>query len=265
MTWWQDRFRSNDTDIPPELRDKKPEDIVKALKEAQKMSEDFEASKTKTTELEGKLTTQANEFEAMKQKLASIEAGGGNGGGGGNNGGGNGGGDNGGGGGDDPPSVWTDPEKFVDSRIQGTALVALQSGRMVARMSFEQSLGDRDRKIFKKYADEIEKGVLTFAPAAQVMPQSYMNMFFHTKGLHENDIRKAEQEKTDFFAEPVTRGGAPNDGDGGDVKLSPEEEETCRVMHFDPVKYLENKKNITVSQSSKGAYANFKVPKPVSA
>jgi hypothetical protein len=245
VTFWDKRH--NLDDVPPELQNKKPEEIIAALKAAEQLQKDLDAAKASNTELQEKFETQSNEFNTIKQKLTDIEAkfganqddqpvv-------------------------DDPPSAWSDPEKFVDSRISGVSAVALASGRMTAKMYFTQQLSTRDQKIFRNYEKEVDEIVSTFAPAAQVYPQSFLNAFLLVKGRHETDIHKAESEKTDFFAETVSKGAGPDVSESND-KLTAEEEEVCRTMHYDPKKYLENRKGLLMAQSQKGAYAKFSVPK----
>jgi hypothetical protein len=246
MVWWQNR---NDDDLPPELRGKKPEEIAAALKKAKELEDQLKAEQAEREALKTKLDSTTSEFDTIKQKLADIEAkttpvtttttttdd-------------------------DEPASPWVDPQKFVQDQTKGLATVALASGMMTAKMYFMQQLNERDQKIFKKYEKEVEKGVNTFAPEARVMPQAWLNCFLFVKGSHEQDIRKHESEKTDFFAETASRGGGNQDDTPVD-KLTSEEEETCRVMHWDPKGYLERKKLAQLTSHSKGASLHYGIPK----
>lgn len=242
MVWWQNR---NDDELPPELRGKKPEELAARIKKAEELEAALAEEKKAREALEAKANEQKTEFDTIKQKLADIEA------------------KTGPQPGpqddpvkDEPVSPWVDPEKFVADQTKGVAEVALASGMMTAKMYFMQQLTPRDAIIFKKYEKEVEQGVMTFAPAARVMPQSWFNCFMFTKGVHEGDIKKAESEKTDFFAEPASRTGGHDDPPPDD-KLTPEEEETCRVMHWDPKGYLARKKNAALTSHSKGASLHY--------
>jgi len=247
MVWWQNR---NDDELPAELRGKKPEEIAAALKKAKEIEDALAAEKTAREQVEAKLNDQKTEFDTIKQKLADIEAKAGKpdqldtldep---------------------DEPVSPWADPQKFVQDQTKDLASVAITSGMMTAKMYFMQQLSERDAKIFKKYEKEVEQGVMTFAPQARVMPQSWFNCFMFTKGIHENDIKKAEQEKTDFFAETASRTGGNHEDEGPVDKLTAEEEETCRVMHWDPKGYLERKKAAQLTSHSKGASLHYGLPK----
>ena len=92
------------------------------------------------------------------------------------------------------------------------------------------------------------------------MPQSWFNMFMFVKGNHEQDIHKAESDKTDFFAETSSRTGG-HDEPPPDDKLTPDEEETCRVMHWDTKGYLERKKAGLLAATEKGSKLSYGVPK----
>lgn len=255
--WWKDRQNGNqDARIPDELKGKSPEELIKIIQDGQKLADDLKAAQTKNTELETTLNTQKTEFETLKAKVTELEA---------NRGGGDpnaGGGDPNAGGGnqDDPPSPWTDPEGFVRDQTKNLTNVALASGILSARMYFEQNLSDRDRRIYKKFAGDVEKTVGQFAPEARIMPQSWQNAFLYVKGLNESAIRKAESEKTDFFAEEPSRGGPDPGADDGEVKLTAAEEEACRKFHWDPKGYLERKKTAVKMESDRGAYAHYPVP-----
>lgn len=241
MAFW------NREELPPELSGKKPEEIVAALKEAETHAAAAKAAGEAKTAAETAAAAAKTEAERLAARVAELEAaatttttttatttett---------------------------PASPWIDPEKFVQEQTAGITAVALHSGMMAAKMYFTQGLTPRDQKIFKKYEAEVEKGVNTFAPAARVMPQSWMNIFLYVKGLHDVDIHKAESDKADFFSEVPSRGA--HDEPPPEDKLTEEEEQVCRVMHFDPKKYLEQKKQGATFGSGKGMYAKFSVP-----
>lgn len=239
--------RRNDSELPEELRGKKPEEIAAALRKAKELEDQIKAEADAKKALEDKLAAQTTEFDTIKQKLADVEAkltpapvnndee-------------------------DEPASPWTDPQKFVQDATKPVADVALNAGLMASKMYFMQNLTGRDQKIFKKFEKEIDTIHGTFAPQTRVMPQSWMNAFIYVKGLHDTEIAKAERESTDFFSEVPSRGAPGHRDEESEVKLTAEEEETCRVMRWDPKGYLERKKSAAMFGSGKGQYANFKVP-----
>jgi hypothetical protein len=241
---WGQRF-DEDEEVPDELRGKSPREVAKALKDAKDAQKKADDAETARAAAAAERDTQKTEIEKMRARMTELEAN------------------------QKPveqqqqqeeeaPSPWIDPEKFVDSRMTGLTAVALSSGMMTAEIYFKQNLNPRDVKIYNKYKDEVVKGVNTFSPQQRVMPQSWMNMFIYVKGLHDQEIQKAESSSTDFFSEPGSRGASHEDEP--EEKLSAEEEEVCRKFHYDPKTYLERKKTAALSQSSKGAYARYPVP-----
>lgn len=235
-----------DEELPEKLRGKKPEDIIAALEAAEKLKADHES-------LEQQFNAQKTEFDTTKTKLAEIEAKlnavGGDGGAG---------GDGGDGGADDPPTPWADPDKWLDDKTKKIQATALVSGIMTAKMYFAQQLSGRDLKIYKHYEKEVDKVVESFVPEQRVMPQSWFNAFIYVKGLHDADIKKAEDSKTEFFSEMPTK--SSNDDPPPEDKLTPEEEEVCRVMRWDKEGYLAQKKAGQLVRTEKGSSAQFKVP-----
>jgi hypothetical protein len=240
---WGERFGKREDDVPPELRDKTPEQIAEVLHKAKELEDAAQAAADAKAAAEAGAASLQTELDAMKVKLAELEASRGQ---------------------QppedtppEPPSVWEDPAKFVQDQTKGIASVALQAGVMAAKMYFSQNLSARDQKIFRKYEKEVEGVVATFAPEARVMPQGWLNAFLYTKGLHDSEISKAESDKTDFFSESPSRNTTP-DPEPTDT-LTDEEKAVCKAMHWSEEGYLKRKKEQTILQSSKGAYARFPV------
>jgi hypothetical protein len=241
---WSERFGRKDDEIPKELEGKTPEEIAAALNESADTKTKLQAAETARQTAEDAMRTQNTQFDEMKKKLAALEAntvpppldsdl-------------------------DEPPSPWIDPAKFVADQTKGIANTALMSGMMTARMYFQQGLTGDDVKIFGKYQSEVDKIVGTFAPEQRVMPQSWFNAFLYVKGAHMGDIMKAKQDSTDFFSETASR--SVNQEPPPADKLTADEEEVCKKFHYDPVKYLANKKRGETMQGEKGTYSRFAVP-----
>src|SRR5262249_4376912 len=121
--------------------------------------------------------------------------------------------------------------------------------------------------IWTKYEKEIDKWMETYPPQARIMPQNWLMALTMVKGQHDQEIAKAELDKTDFFSEGASHGSAAsremNANAGDNEKLTPEEIAMCESMHWDQAGYLKRKKEMAVHQSSKGAYARFSVPDSV--
>ena len=245
----------NRNDLPAELKDRKPEEIVEALKKLDQLESRSKEFETTKTELENQLNTQKGEYETVRQKLHDMEAGvqqaqqqwqqwqqqqqqG------------------------EPPNIWSNPEQYIQDRIQqnigGTQVVALGAARMGAALHFENSLSPRDKKIYKKYAKEVEQAINAYQPAAQGQPQNWYVAFNLIKGLHEQEIGKMEADSTPFFAEPGSRGAEPPPPP--EDKLTADEEDIVRRMHWDPAGYLKQRQQMTTHTAEKGAYAKFPVP-----
>jgi hypothetical protein len=240
---WGEHLRPTEDEIPPELRDKSPTQVAELLRKAKEQEAAAAKAEEARVAAEAGATTVQQELDAMKAKVAELEAR------------------------QTPPlektppekpSVWENPEGFVDDRIKGVANVALQTGMMTAKMYFMQGLMPRDQKIFRKYEKEVEQVVNTFDATARVMPQAWQNGFLYAKGLHESEIAKAESTQSDFFSETPSR-GTSSDPDPVD-KLTDEENAMCDAMHWSKDGYLKRKKEMTMATSSKGSYARFTAP-----
>jgi hypothetical protein len=70
-----------------------------------------------------------------------------------------------------------------------------------------------------------------------------------------------EAEGTPFFSEPASRTAQPEPPP--EEKLSAEEEEVCKRFHWDPEGYLQRKKERSLHQSERGAFARYSVPERV--
>lgn len=243
-------FWNRDQD-PPELRGKKPEEIVEQLKRLQELETKSKEYETAKAELETKLNSQQGEHDQVKARLQELEqhaaqqqaqpymqqppqppA--------------------------EPTSIWNDPEKYINEKLASTQLATMYSLRNTARINFENNLSPRDRKIFKKYEAEVDRAMASYPLQYQADPQYWNVALKYIKGDHEQDLSKADSADSPFFSEPASRGAAPEPPP--EEKLTPEEEEVCRRFHFDPKGYLQRKKERILLQGEKGAYARYPVP-----
>ena len=242
----------NRDELPAELRDKKPQEILDALnrlKELESKTLDHEKEKT---DWETKFQNQQTEFDQTRQRLQEMEQ-------------------------NaareqaqpymqqpqqpqEPTSMWTDPARYINEQTLGTQLWTVNANKGVARIEFRESLAPRDRRIFQKYLNEVEQAVNGMTPlSVQGTPQAWSTAFNYIKGVHDQEISKAESEGTQFFSEPASRGGEVQPPPPED-KLTAEEEEACRTFHWDPKGYLQRKKEAHIYQSEKGSYARYPVP-----
>jgi len=250
MLWGKRSQGNNDQDddanLPPELKGKTPEQVVEALKAAEAAQAKLQQLEAEKLESDRKVADLSTEFNTTKQRLAELEASAGKtpkdqsq---------------------DDAPSIWTDPNAFIASQMKPVTDVAIVSGIMTAKMYAKSQLSTRDAKIWTNYEKEIDKVMEGYQPAQRIVPQNWLMALTLVKGHHDVDIAKAEREKTDFFMESGGSGNPPPPAeDVSNDKLTPEEEEACSKFHWDPKRYLEQKKKMVIASSSKGAYARFSV------
>lgn len=242
MLWGKKEVR--DEDLPEDFRGKSPEEIKKILEEARQAQTMLETLKTEKDSLQTQFESQRTEFDSLKAKIAEMEAaqaqaqaqaapatq-------------------------EEPPSIWSDPERWHAERNKGVESVALMSGMLTARMVVENGLEDHDKKIWKKYSKEIDQTMQGFNPAQRTMPQSWMLALNVVKGNHMNEILKAQSEGNEFFAEAPSGSSPAPEPDS--IKLTEQEQEACEKFHWDPKRYLAQKKKMVTSQSDKGSYAHF--------
>lgn len=245
MALWG-RKEIKEDDLPEELRGKSPEEIAKFIKDSAELRATLDQMQTERDGLKTQIDSQRTEFDGMKAKLAELEANAANA----NQ-------QNQPPDADEPASIWTDPDKWHAERNRGVENVALMSGMLTARMAFENSLSGNDRNVWRKYTKEIDQTMNGFTPVQRTLPQSWGLALNVVKGNHMNDILKAQSEGTDFFAEGSSGHNPPASPD--EVKLTAQEEEACEKFHWDPKRYLAQKKKMVTSQSDRGAYAHFGV------
>lgn len=241
MVFWSKR---NENDLPEDLRGKSPAEIAQMLADAKKDKATLttlEASQTTTSqqlaEIQAKLAEKDQEIEQLRtaQRSAQPQQQPNN-----------------------PPeraNYLTDPETFVQQQTQDTQNLAIVSGIMAAKMYAKQTLNARDVKIFNKYEKEIETVMQGYSPVQKVVPDNWVTALTLVKGRHDLEIRQMESDQTDFFSETPSHGAPPQQQT--EAKLTPDEMEVCRVMKWDPKKYLESRKKMRTVQSEGGAVARF--------
>lgn len=194
MAW----FDKNDAKVPEELRNASAEELYAAL-------QFHKANKDKLVQVEGELSTTKttlanveNQFVETKRRLEALEA--------------------------NPPApapqpkdpsqaakptdFFDDPEKAFAERVGPLAQYVVDSRVDVARMSFEDWLGQNpgafgDRhKIYKKYQDEVLDLMKNEPPLKRANPQVWKNAFTLIVGHHDEEIHKARTSKdNEFFGE----------------------------------------------------------------
>jgi hypothetical protein len=216
--------RKDKEKLPESLRELSAEQLAAKLQEAEDAKAKLAAAEQARADGDAKLSTLQSEFDSVKSRMETIEANARR----------------------EPKevaSIFADPDKYISDATKDTRDVALLSGMMSAKMYCKNSLAGRDIRIFAKYETEIDKIVGSYAPEFRIMPQTWLNALIYTKGLHDKEIQKAEEDRTDFFAEAPSAGVFEQAARG--EKLSQEEIEICKKFHWDPAKYLANRQKGT--------------------
>lgn len=208
MGWWAKK----DEELPEELRDMKPEDLVKAVKDSQRVAE-----------LETKLEQRNAEFDGVKQRLDAIEA-------------------------NQPESapnpnapqrptsVLVDEERAFAERQAPLAMTTLLIGANAAKSQAKMMLGPTYAKFEKEIEAEMEKVPL----GSRIHTESWKNVHDMVVGRHMSEIAK---EPSQYFTEPG--GGTPPPEPKPDPdKLSDEEVKIARKMGVSPEQYLASKKSM---------------------
>lgn len=144
-------------------------------------------------------------------------------------------------------SFLDDEDAAFNERAMPIVNGVLSIGAQVSKIGFENSLSGTDKRIYQKYSGEVEELMSKEAPQIQASPKAWSTALDIIKGRHMNDITKAAQDKTDFFAE--TSGGVIEAGPTPAIdktKLTPEEEVAARKYGLKPEEYLEAKKSMVV-------------------
>ena len=242
----------NREQLPPELKDKKPEEILEALKRLEELEARSKQFDTTQSELETKLSNLGTEVEQMRNKLQEFEQasaqqqaqpymqqqqqq-------------------------QEPTSIWNDPDRYINEKMMNTNLGLLAAKRDTAKLLIERNLSPRDQKIYRKYEKEVDRAMEGYNWAQQGDPNCWSTALTLIRGYHDQDIAKLESTDSSFFSEPAARGRPDDTTEQPADKLTAEEEEVCRRFHWDPAGYLKRKKEMVTAQSEKGAYARFTVP-----
>lgn len=237
----------NKEELPEELREMDPKDIVAAVKRSKELETELATQKTAYTDLNTKFETFNTEFEkkveAQVTELVAKAGGKKN---------------------DDPPpktqfaDFLTDPDRAFAERAQPVAALALNTAGYVAKEAARRKFQNAQRAnqgknfdgyFFEKYENEIEELART-VPAQQLAnPATWEHIYFNVKGRHADEIAQQYKDgKLDIGIESGATGARGNggaDGGAGDAdKLTPQELKIAARMGRTPEEYLKQKKEI---------------------
>lgn len=256
MGWLKSR-----DELPEELREMDPKDIVEAVKKSKTLETELATQKTAYSELNTKFETFNTEFETkVGSAVAEAVAKATNKGGGGSGGSGGSGGGSGGGGGEQFADFLTDPDKAFAQRAQPVAALALNTAGYVAKEAARRKFQNAQRAnqgknfdgyFFEKYENEIEELART-VPAQQLAnPATWEHIYFNVKGRHADEIAQQYKDgKLDIGIESGATGARGSGGSGGGDdadKLTPQELKIAARMGRTPEQFLEQKKKMNAN------------------
>ena len=237
MSLWN---KKDDPELPPELKDKSPQEILAMLNEAKETKTRLDALAAEKTTTDGELATiktqlaenatlieqlKANQKDPPPPKT------------------------------DDPPNPWLDPDKWVAGKMEPAMMTAMYGAFMSCKMLVKEQLDDDDKRIFKKYEKEIDQAMQGYPPQARIIPDNWMSALNIVKGRHLKEIAKMFESGGEFFSEGSHTGR--HEEPTPETKLTPEEEAACKAMHWDPKTYLENRAKMSMVRTEKGSLARF--------
>ncbi len=219
-------FRKQGEELPEALKGMEEKDLVDAIAKSKKV-DDLEAKLTVAQE-------KANEVDTLREQLKTLDAkvnppv---------------------------PPTPHTGPTSFLDNedaafneRLAPFAVASLKNQAESAKFIARQSLKGTDAAIYDKYKSEIEDVMKTVDLNNAALPQTWVNALDIVAGRHRNDILKMATDKTDFFSEPVGRGGngGPGSSGEGEVVLTEEQKSLAKRLGITEDDYKKNVKEMTI-------------------
>src|SRR3990167_4351425 len=208
-------------EIPPELKDLTPQQIVDKIKSLQAQETEFSQLKNASAQQKQELDSVRQQLDDVKKKSTPPKS-------------------------DDPPptpSILEDEDAAFAARLGPTHTAALTANAQVAQMRAEQHITQDsiDSRLLRKYKKEVDQLFFSQPLASQVNPNTYVACFERVVGAKRSEINSLRGTENDPFVESVG-GGAPPLTPKKDV-LSDDELRTAKRLGVSPEKYLETKKN----------------------
>lgn len=144
-------------------------------------------------------------------------------------------------------SFLEDEDKAFNERAAPLVNAIFTVGASSARMTFENGLKGIEAKLYTRYGKEVEELMAKEPPQNQASPYSWKTGFDIIKGRHIEEVTKAAQDKTDYFAETSsgTAGAGPMTSEDQN-KLTDEQTAIAKKYGLKPEEYLEQRKGMTV-------------------
>lgn len=248
--WFRDK---KDEELPESVRGKTPEQLAQELKDAQALKDQVAAAQAEAQRLKDADASRQTEFDAVKTKLAALEAAART-----NNNNNN----------QNQPldleKFMADPEKTlndeINKRVGPFAQTAVLNAAQTARILAQQQLNNQDLasggktmdgRLFQAWASEIDAQVKNYRTDQMVTPQAWLGVYMFIKGTHADELADADTRKKKYgMLEPV-RSNVSSGNEGAEKpasdQLTPQELKIAERMKVTPEAYLKRKKSMQMS------------------
>jgi hypothetical protein len=239
--------RERDSEIPEELREMDPKDIVAAVKKSKELEGALQTANTELAAQKSAFETFSGEFETKvsaavaaevaKLRPATQQH---------NN---------------TPPALtdWlVDPDKALDERLQRQvapiAGIAIQSAVYQAKNAAREKMQRAQRAapgknydgfFFEKFEAELDNLSKTIPSVQLTNPETWEHLYYNVKGRHSDEIAAQFRDgKGEYVIESGSAGGGHAPQAGDEDKLTPLELKIAQKTGRTPEQYLEQKKKI---------------------
>ena len=220
MAWWGSKDPKDEG--PPELKDLTPEQIAAAVRESQQLKVDLEAQKTENQKIVDRLASlEANPNNRPVEKPEDKNR---------------------------IVSFLEDEDLAFQQRSAPIVAAVYTMGATAAKGQFESSLHGIEQAMFSKYGSEVQTRMNEVDAATRANPAAWKQAWNMVKGEHLDEITKAAQDRSEFFAEVSS--GSPLGGPGRtilpDDRLTDEELKTAKKYGIPEADFLAQRKTMQV-------------------
>jgi hypothetical protein len=223
MAFW----KGNENELPEKLRNMKPEDLIAAVEK----SAQVDSLRTELDATKGRLS----EVDELRTKLATLEA-------------------------NSrpasvpardegprrPTSVLDDEDRAFNERMAPLAISIYQNQAQTAKHLAMQGLSPRDKWIWNKYENEVDSIMESVNLQFKAMPETWVNALNTVAGRHLGDIMKAQEDKSDFFAESAASITGPAPRRESTDEFNADDERMAKRFGLTKEAYLASRKEMVV-------------------
>jgi len=243
---WLDRInaKKEEEKLPPRLRDKTPEQIVKELEDSDKLKSELDLEKAARAADAEKVTAIETEFAQVKERLAAAELKA------------------------KPPvtqedgteatseNIIANPKKVLDAHTATLQAVTIQNAATTSRMLAQQQLDNADSasggksmdgRLFRAWSAEVDSEARKYQAVHLIRPEAWLGIFWYLKGTHADELRDPETRKKKYnFLEPSASGAGSTNSEPQkkDGELTDQEKHVAQKMGVTPENYAKRKKEM---------------------